>query len=130
MFANNQEEVEQAELEQAIAMSLALEAKRVEHKTLQEDDDLCNTKGAVRGRRGDGGGQAGAALAGSEASLERRRVCIRKIASTLLLSPVRCTPGIGVARYSWIAVIFVVPDELRRSRLQQVNQTSFLVLFR
>lgn len=33
---NKQEEVEQAELEQAIAMSLALEAKRVEHATLQD----------------------------------------------------------------------------------------------
>ncbi|CAM9348904.1 unnamed protein product [Scytosiphon promiscuus] len=40
---HKREEVEQAELEQAIAMSLALEAKRVEHESLQEDGERCNT---------------------------------------------------------------------------------------
>ncbi|CAM9118216.1 unnamed protein product, partial [Hapterophycus canaliculatus] len=39
---HKREEVEQAELEQAIAMSLALESKRVEHEILQEDGERFN----------------------------------------------------------------------------------------
>lgn len=51
-----QEEVEQAELEQAIAMSLALEAKRVEYATLPG------------GSEGGGGRRGGAAPGGSAVS--------------------------------------------------------------
>lgn len=56
VFLGRQEEVEQAELEQAIAMSLALEAKRAEYATLPD------------GSEGGGGLRAGTTLEGSAVS--------------------------------------------------------------
>lgn len=61
---NNQEEVEQAELEQAIAMSLALETKRVELEAQQESatgySNDSNGSGGAKRINGDvhsGGGK-------------------------------------------------------------------------
>lgn len=56
-----QEEVEQAELEQAIAMSLALEAKRIEYATLPD------------GGEGGGGRRAGAVAESSAVSQKLQR---------------------------------------------------------
>lgn len=63
---NKQEEVEQAELEQAIAMSLALEAKRVEHAMLQEDSGV--NGGETCSRRGTSGQRSGNTPTGSDVS--------------------------------------------------------------
>lgn len=79
-----QEEVEQAELEQAIAMSLALEAKRVELGNTDERNGTgrneCGVDVAInptagrpnREKRGEGrGSQLGGAVVDSEVALRK-----------------------------------------------------------